>query len=74
MDFGLTDEQQQYLKSLREFLAAEITPHAAEMDRTESFRRDNLTALAQIRLHRIELSRSIRRNGRGLAHNDNGFD
>ncbi len=47
MDFGLTDEQQQYLKSLREFLAAEITPHAAEMDRTESFRRDNLTALAR---------------------------
>ncbi len=47
MDFGLTDEQQQYLKSLREFLAAEITPHAAEMDRTESFRRDNLSALAR---------------------------
>ncbi|MGA9770042.1 MAG: acyl-CoA dehydrogenase family protein [Blastocatellia bacterium] len=47
MDFGLTDEQQQYLKSLREFLAAEITPHAAEMDRTESFRRENLTALAR---------------------------
>ena len=47
MDFGLTDEQQQYLKSLREFLAAEITPHAAEMDRTENFRRDNLTALAR---------------------------
>src|ERR1044071_2561468 len=48
MDFGLTDEQQQYLKSLREFLAAEIMPHAAEMDRTESFRRENLTALARL--------------------------
>ena len=47
MDFGLSDEQQQYLKSLREFLAAEIEPHAAEMDRTETFRRDNLTALAR---------------------------
>jgi butyryl-CoA dehydrogenase len=47
MDFGLTDEQQQYLKSLREFLAAEITPHAAEMDRAEGFRRENLTALAR---------------------------
>ncbi|HKS40566.1 MAG TPA: acyl-CoA dehydrogenase family protein [Blastocatellia bacterium] len=47
MDFGLTDEQQQYLKSLREFLAAEITPHAAEMDRAENFRRENLTALAR---------------------------
>ncbi|MFL6213039.1 MAG: acyl-CoA dehydrogenase family protein [Blastocatellia bacterium] len=47
MDFGLSDEQQQYLKSLREFLAAEIEPHAAEMDRTESFRRDNLTQLAR---------------------------
>ena len=46
MDFGLSDEQQQYLKSLREFLAAEIEPHAAEMDRTETFRRENLTALA----------------------------
>jgi alkylation response protein AidB-like acyl-CoA dehydrogenase len=46
MDFGLSDEQQQYLKSLREFLAAEITPHAAEMDRTETFRRENLAALA----------------------------
>ncbi len=29
MDFGLSDEQQQYLKSLGEFLAAEIAPHAA---------------------------------------------
>jgi len=47
MDFGLSDEQQQYLKSLREFLAAEIEPHAAEMDRTETFRRENLTALAR---------------------------
>jgi acyl-CoA dehydrogenase len=47
MDFGLSDEQQQYLKSLREFLAAEIQPHAAEMDRTETFRRENLTALAR---------------------------
>ena len=47
MDFGLTDEQQQYLKSLREFLAAEITPHSAEMDRTENFRRENLSALAR---------------------------
>lgn len=47
MNFGLSDEQQQYLKSLREFLAAEIEPHAAEMDRTETFRRDNLTQLAR---------------------------
>ncbi|HXG93651.1 MAG TPA: acyl-CoA dehydrogenase family protein [Blastocatellia bacterium] len=47
MDFSLTDEQQQYLKSLREFLAAEIAPFAAEMDRAETFRRENLTALAR---------------------------
>jgi acyl-CoA dehydrogenase len=47
MNFGLTDEQQQFLKSLREFLAAEIAPHAAEMDRSEEFRRDNLAALAR---------------------------
>jgi alkylation response protein AidB-like acyl-CoA dehydrogenase len=47
MDFGRSDEQQQYLKSLGAFLAAEIEPHAAEMDRTESFRRENLSALAR---------------------------
>jgi alkylation response protein AidB-like acyl-CoA dehydrogenase len=47
MDFSLTDEQQQFVKSLREFLANEIEPHAAEMDRTENFRRDNLKALAE---------------------------
>lgn len=47
MDFGLTDEQQQYLKSLREFLAAEIAPHSAEMDRAERFRRENLASLAR---------------------------
>lgn len=46
MDFSLTDEQQQYLASLGKFLANEIAPHAAEMDRTETFRRDNLRALA----------------------------
>jgi butyryl-CoA dehydrogenase len=47
MDFSLTDEQEQFLKSLKEFLANEILPHAAEMDRTETFRRDNLRALAE---------------------------
>jgi len=47
MDFGLNEEQRQYLKSLREFLNAEILPHAAEMDRAETFRRENLTALAR---------------------------
>lgn len=47
MDFSLSNEQQQYLKSLREFLAAEIEPHATEMDRTETFRRENLTQLAR---------------------------
>ncbi|MEW6129118.1 MAG: acyl-CoA dehydrogenase family protein [Acidobacteriota bacterium] len=47
MDFSLTDEQQQFLKSLKEFLANEIEPHAAEMDRSESFRRDNFKALAE---------------------------
>jgi butyryl-CoA dehydrogenase len=47
MDFGLTDDQQQYLKSLGEFLSAEIAPHAAEMDRAEMFRRENLRALAR---------------------------
>ena len=47
MDFSLTDEQQQFLKSLREFLINEIAPHAAEMDRTETFRRENLKALAE---------------------------
>jgi butyryl-CoA dehydrogenase len=47
MDFSLTDEQEQFVKSLREFLANEIEPHAAEMDRTESFRRENLKALAE---------------------------
>jgi butyryl-CoA dehydrogenase len=46
MDFGLTDEQQQYMKSLREFLAAEISPHAAEVDRAQEFRRESLSALA----------------------------
>jgi alkylation response protein AidB-like acyl-CoA dehydrogenase len=47
MDFSLTDEQEQFLKSLRAFLAKEIEPHAAEMDRSESFRRENLKALAE---------------------------
>jgi alkylation response protein AidB-like acyl-CoA dehydrogenase len=47
MDFALTDEQEQYLKSLREFLAAEIEPYAAQLDRTEEFRRENLAALAR---------------------------
>jgi butyryl-CoA dehydrogenase len=47
MDFGLTEEQQQYLKSLGEFLAAEIAPHAAVMDRDGEFRRESLAALAR---------------------------
>ena len=47
MNFELSDEQQQFMKSLREFLKNEILPHAVEMDRTEQFRRDNLKALAE---------------------------
>src|SRR5689334_7680665 len=47
MDFGLSDEQEQYLKSLRKFLAAEIEPHAGEMDRRKEFRRENLNQLAR---------------------------
>ncbi len=47
MDFSLTDEQEQFLKSLRAFLANEIEPYAAEMDSRETFRRENLQALAE---------------------------
>jgi len=50
MDFSLTEEQQQFLKSLRQFLQAEIAPHAAEMDRTGELRRENLRALAEFGL------------------------
>jgi len=47
MNFDLTDEQQQFMKSLREFLRNEIMPYAAAMDRIEEFRRDNLKGLAE---------------------------
>lgn len=50
MDFSLTEEQQQFLKSLRQFLQAEIAPHVAEMDRTGQWRRENLRALAEFGL------------------------
>jgi alkylation response protein AidB-like acyl-CoA dehydrogenase len=50
MDFELTEEQQQFLKSLRQFLQAEIAPHAAEMDRRGELRRENLTKLAEFGL------------------------
>lgn len=47
MDFGLTEDQRQYMKSLGDFLAAEIAPHAAQLDRNETFRRENLDSLAR---------------------------
>jgi alkylation response protein AidB-like acyl-CoA dehydrogenase len=50
MDFSLTEEQQQFVKSLRQFLQAEIAPHAAEMDRRGELRRENLTKLAEFGL------------------------
>jgi alkylation response protein AidB-like acyl-CoA dehydrogenase len=50
MDFGLTEEQQQFLNSLRQFLQAEIAPRAAEMDRRGELRRENLRALAEFGL------------------------
>lgn len=50
MDFSLTDEQHQFIKSLRQFLQAEIAPHAAQMDRTGESLRGNLKALAEFGL------------------------
>ncbi|RMG47367.1 MAG: acyl-CoA dehydrogenase [Acidobacteria bacterium] len=50
MDFSLTEEQQQFLKSLRQFLHDEIAPHAADMDVRGELRRENLQALAEFGL------------------------
>lgn len=50
MNFSFTEEQQQFFKSLRQFLHAEIAPHAAEMDVRGELRRENLRALAEFGL------------------------
>jgi alkylation response protein AidB-like acyl-CoA dehydrogenase len=50
MDFSLTEEQQQFLKSLRQFLQAEVAPYAMEVDRTGQLRRESLKALAEFGL------------------------
>ncbi|MCS6803847.1 MAG: acyl-CoA dehydrogenase family protein [Acidobacteriota bacterium] len=50
MDFSLTDEQQQFLKSLRQFLQAEVAPYAMQVDQTGRLRPESLKALAEFGL------------------------
>ena len=48
MDFELTDEQQLIRETARAFCDAEITPHAAEWDRTETIDRSIVGKLAEL--------------------------
>src|SRR4051794_31654717 len=48
MDLTLSDEQQLIRQTAREFCAAEISPHAAEWDRTETIDRSIVGKLADI--------------------------
>src|SRR3954465_7810215 len=48
MDFALTDEQQLIRQTPRDFCDAEIAPHAAEWDRTETIDRSIVGKLAEI--------------------------
>src|SRR5436305_1557533 len=48
MDFELSDEQQLIRRTAREFCDAEIAPHAAEWDRTETIDRAIVGKLADV--------------------------
>ena len=48
MDFTLSDEQQLIRQTARAFCDAEITPHAAEWDRTETIDRNVVAKLAEL--------------------------
>ena len=48
MDFTLSDEQQLIKQTAREFCDAEIAPHAAEWDRTETIDRGIVAKLAEL--------------------------
>ncbi|MFQ5700451.1 MAG: acyl-CoA dehydrogenase [Acidobacteriota bacterium] len=50
MDLQLSEEQQLIKASVREFAVAEIAPHAAEIDRTREFPRDNYRKCAALNL------------------------
>jgi alkylation response protein AidB-like acyl-CoA dehydrogenase len=48
VDFALSDEQQLIRQTAREFCEAEIAPHAAEWDRTETIDRGIVAKLAEL--------------------------
>jgi butyryl-CoA dehydrogenase len=48
VDFVLSDEQQLIRRTAREFCDAEIAPHAAEWDRTETIDRSIVGKLAEL--------------------------
>ncbi len=48
MDFSLTAEQELIRKTARDFCDAEIAPHAAEWDRTETIDRSIVGRLAEL--------------------------
>src|SRR5437764_15381594 len=50
MDFALSDEQRLVRQTTREFCDAEIVPHAAEWDRTETIDRGIVGKLAVLGL------------------------
>ncbi len=50
MDFRLSEDQELFRRSVREFADREIAPRAAHYDRTEEFPRENIRKLAELGL------------------------
>jgi alkylation response protein AidB-like acyl-CoA dehydrogenase len=50
VDFALTDEQDVLRRTVREFGAAELTPHARQWDETQAFPREIFTKLGELGL------------------------
>jgi alkylation response protein AidB-like acyl-CoA dehydrogenase len=50
MDFQLTDEQRMWKKTVHDFCAAEVKPHAAEMDKNATFQHEAVNKMGPLGL------------------------
>ena len=68
MDFGLTEEQQQIQKMVREFAESEIRPNLAKWDEEQHFPVDKFKQAGELGLLGVTLSEEY--GGAGLSYVD----
>ncbi|MFO8010545.1 MAG: acyl-CoA dehydrogenase family protein [Dehalococcoidia bacterium] len=63
MDFELTNEHMMFQRMVREFVASEVEPYAAQWDETEQFPYESVAKMAEVELFGVPLPEEYGGNG-----------